>query len=74
MNSSVESVVASAGFTTQAFPAASEAATVQHMSRIGKLNGMMWTDTPRGSYRAYWKLPACVVPATFPASSRAISA
>ena len=37
MYSSVDSVVASAGLTMQALPAASEAATVQHMSRIGKL-------------------------------------
>ena len=49
MNSSVESVVAGAGFTMQPLPAASEAATVQHMRRTGKLNGMIWTETPRGA-------------------------
>src|SRR5690606_22438913 len=46
MNSSVDRVVAGAGLITQALPAASEAATVQHISSTGKLKGMMWTDTP----------------------------
>jgi len=49
MNSSVDSVVAGAGLTMQPLPAASEAATVQHISSTGKLNGMMCTDTPSGS-------------------------
>src|SRR5690242_15210685 len=44
MNFSVDSVVTSAGLITQPLPAASEAATVQHINRIGKLNGMMCTE------------------------------
>ena len=47
--SKVHSVVASAGLMMQPFPAASDAATVQHISRMGKLKGMICTDTPKGS-------------------------
>ncbi|MNC27631.1 hypothetical protein D3C75_758080 [compost metagenome] len=46
MNLRVHRVVASAGLMMQALPAAKDAATVQHISRIGKLNGMMCTLTP----------------------------
>ena len=49
MNSSVLSVVAGAGFTIHPLPQASEAATVQHISSTGKLNGMICTETPSGS-------------------------
>ncbi len=51
MKSRVESVVGSAGFTTTPLPAASEAATVQHISSTGKLKGMMWAVRPSGSAR-----------------------
>ncbi|MOA57433.1 hypothetical protein D3C78_1816080 [compost metagenome] len=46
MNFRVHRVVPSAGLRMQALPAASDAATVQQISRIGKLNGMMCTLTP----------------------------
>lgn len=74
MNFSVERVVASAGLMMQPLPDASDAATVQHMSRIGKVERH---DVDRYAHRLVadsWKDPACVVPATLPASSRAISA
>jgi len=74
MNFRVDKLVDSAGLTMQAFPAASDAATVQTIRRMGKLNGMMWTETPSAACTANWNDPVWVVPAILPASSRAISA
>ena len=48
MKSSVDRVVASAGLMMQALPDASEAATVQHINRIGKLK---WHDMHAGTER-----------------------
>ena len=42
----VDKLVASAGLIMHALPAANDAATVQHINKMGKLNGMMCTLTP----------------------------
>ena len=53
MSLRIDQGVGLAGFTTVQLPAARAGAIFQAAIRSGKLNGMIWPTTPRGSWKWY---------------------
>ena len=73
-SASAESGVCSAGFSTQAHPAAMPGATLRVIMAIGKFHGVIAPKTPIGCLKVSSRLSACGVSSTSPQTRRASSA